>query len=638
MRRTRNPFSIRRSESIDSIPTFLNLFEPGILDILDVSDWCENVHLIRSARGGGKTSLLRLFTPQVLQNLSVRQKGEERLTELYRSLCDLGAMDANGPRILGVMLMCGRNYTMLEDLDLDEGRKLRLFYGLLNSRILLATLRAALETRHLSYPEGASAVRFEMSGIDDLPPGLSLPCTGEEVLGWSRDLEAGICESLDSFGPLNVSSLPGHDSLFSLALIRPENVTIDGQPIAERVLLMMDDIHKLTSVQRTKLIETVIESRSSIGTWIAERFEALSTSEMLASGAAEGRDYYGTLTIESYWRRKYKTFEKYTMKIAEKRVQNSPVESEDFRSSLSASLDQPAWKSRFDEAVNAIRTRIEDRFGSSQLYSDWIRATEQRNSSPQDIAIDWKSLEILIVRRENKQQEFSLGDPLPVANLEAQLDSSLRDAAELFLAREFKFPYYYGPERIARLASLNIQQFLGLSADLFEDVMSASLLKETSILIPPERQHELMKKAAKRVWEEIPRSIKHGREVQNLIEGIGQYARSYTYRPSAPNDPGVGGSAIRMAERKQLLDERWRSQHPMYARLSAVLASAIAHNLLVPDLDASVKGHKWMVLNLNRLLCVHYDLPLGYGLFKERPLATLCEWIERPFTPTQELF
>ena len=39
-----------------------------------------------------------------------------------------------------------------------------------------------------------------------------------------------------------------------------------------------------------------------------------------------------------------------------------------------------------------------------------------------------------------------------------------------------------------------------------------------------------------------------------------------------------------------------------------------------------------MVLNLNRLLCVHFDLPLGYGLYKERPLDELCRWIDGPFS------
>jgi hypothetical protein len=38
-----------------------------------------------------------------------------------------------------------------------------------------------------------------------------------------------------------------------------------------------------------------------------------------------------------------------------------------------------------------------------------------------------------------------------------------------------------------------------------------------------------------------------------------------------------------------------------------------------------------MLLNLNRLLCVHFDLPLGYGLYKEKPLAILSQWIDRPF-------
>jgi hypothetical protein len=53
MKAPRNPFRLRRSESIDSEATFLNLFEPGILDILPVDVWNESVQVIRSAAGGG---------------------------------------------------------------------------------------------------------------------------------------------------------------------------------------------------------------------------------------------------------------------------------------------------------------------------------------------------------------------------------------------------------------------------------------------------------------------------------------------------------------------------------------------------------------------------------------------------------
>ena len=179
---------------------------------------------------------------------------------------------------------------------------------------------------------------------------------------------------------------------------------------------------------------------------------------------------------------------------------------------------------------------------------------------------------------------------------------------------------------------MNIQQFLGLSADIFEGLLSANLL-DTALVLPPEEQHALMKAAAKALWESIPLSVTQGRDVRNLVHGIGRFAQWYTYRPTAPNDPGVAGSAIRMTERETLLREARESTRPKMARLASAIASAIAHNLLIPDLDYRVKNNSWMVLNLNRLLCVHYDLPLGYGLFKERPVATLCEWLDRPFEP-----
>jgi len=65
---------------------------------------------------------------------------------------------------------------------------------------------------------------------------------------------------------------------------------------------MMDDIHKLTSHQRTLLVQTIIDARSHVGVWIAERFEAMSTTRCFSSGAHQGRDYEQAIEIESYWR------------------------------------------------------------------------------------------------------------------------------------------------------------------------------------------------------------------------------------------------------------------------------------------------------------------------------------------------
>ena len=122
MRESRNPFRLRRAESIDSVATFLALFEPGILEVLSAENWSNSVHLFRSAAGGGKTSLLRLFAPDTLNSLHAH-RSQDNLKELHQRVTELGALTEAGPKLLGVLLLCGRNYSILSDLDIDPGRK-----------------------------------------------------------------------------------------------------------------------------------------------------------------------------------------------------------------------------------------------------------------------------------------------------------------------------------------------------------------------------------------------------------------------------------------------------------------------------------------------------------------------------------
>lgn len=631
MKDPRNPFRLRRSQDIDADEAFLALFEPGILEILPKSGSFESVHIIRSAAGGGKTSLLRLFTPSALLTLHATGRTIDRLKELHQQVKEYGALTDDGPQLLGVSLLCGRNYSMLQDLDLEQVRKDRLFFSLLNVRIVLAALRSAMTLHRLEYPKDLA--RLQVASARALPPlpGLSLPCAGDVLYRWAEGVETKLCEGLDSFGPLSPDRLPGHDGLHSLTLIRPGALTLDAKPVASRVVLMMDDIHMLTRHQRALLIQTVIEQRSQVGVWIAERFEVLGTQEMLASGADVGRDVQAPVEVERYWRRKYKEFEKLVVKVADRRVRDA-VETpfDGFRPILQESLDTAEWERVFLRASAEVRDRVLTRAGKAERFRDWIAARDKAEGTPRERAINWRALEILIERELGRSQKGLFDDdPLEEEVLEEKDDSSVQNAAELFLAREYQVPYYFGVERVARLATFNIQQFLGLAGDAFEEAAGAALLRRPYQLTPA-RQHALMKAAARTVWDDIPRKVRHGRDVRNLLEGIGRYSAGYTYRRTAPNDPGVGGTAILMTERAQLMDAATVQKRSDLRRFADVLASALAHNLLIPDLDASVKKKKWLVLNLNRLLCVHFDLPLGYGLFKERPLGTLCQWLDKP--------
>jgi hypothetical protein len=634
MRDTRNPFRLRRSESIDTDTSFLALFEPSILEVLG-NTLPETVQPIRSAAGGGKTSLLRLFTPSVLQKLHAR-KGEDVVKELHGRLAEFGVLDESGPTLLGVMLLCGRNYATIQDLPVEPAVRLRLFFGLLNARIILAVVRSSLLLRGLHYPDDLGRLSVEAVAAQDLPADVKLPCSGQALYDWARTLEQTICAELDSFGPLKAKSLPGHDTLFALSMVRPEGLTIDGQQVAERIVLMMDDIHMLTSEQRELLVQRVIEARSRVGIWIAERFEALSTQELLASGSPEGRDHEKPIGVEWYWRRYYERFEKHVLRIADRRVRlSTDTELDAFRSSLADSLDDTEYESVFQRAISEITARVKERVERSTRFQEWFVSRSKADGTPQERAIAWRALEILIEREINRPQKglFDDAEPLEEKDLDAKDDSSVNRAAELFLAREYKLPYYFGPERIARLASLNIEQFLGLAGTMFEEVIAAELLRGGTQVLCAKRQHLLMKKAAESFFKEIPAKVRHGRDLRNFLESVGKYSAWYTYRPTAPNDPGVGGTAIRMSDRAILLDQQAIKNRPDRARLADLIASAIAHNYLIVDLDYKCKGDRWMVLNLNRLLCVHFDLPLGYGLYKERPLDELCRWVTEPFVP-----
>ncbi len=127
-----------------------------------------------------------------------------------------------------------------------------------------------------------------------------------------------------------------------------------------------------------------------------------------------------------------------------------------------------------------------------------------------------------------------------------------------------------------------------------------------------------------------------GEQVLQFLDSVGRFCQDMTFLPNAPYEPGVTAIAISMANHSKLVDRQYLAANPQHARLGEVLAAAIANNLLEPILDYKCKGTMWMVLNLNRLLCPKYWLPLQYGGFKEKRLDELASWMARGYRVTQK--
>jgi hypothetical protein len=275
-----------------------------------------------------------------------------------------------------------------------------------------------------------------------------------------------------------------------------------------------------------------------------------------------------------------------------------------------------------DEVERRVRTEV----ANDNKFDDWLEDEELKVGTTLSRAVGWRTLEVLI-ERERRRTQGTFDFALSTDELEDKSDSQVKAAAELFLAYDHKLPYYFGPSRLAALASSNLEQFLWLAGDEFEELIANAIVRQPKLQLAPERQDLLIRRASSSLWKQIPRRARFGDRVGAFLDSVARFCRHTTFQPNAPYDPGVTGVAISMADRNKLLNAEYLKRHPEHRALAEVLAASIATNLLEPVLDYKCKGTMWMVLNLNRLLCPQHWLPLQYGGFREKTLDELSRWV-----------
>jgi len=298
-------------------------------------------------------------------------------------------------------------------------------------------------------------------------------------------------------------------------------------------------------------------------------------------------------------------------------------ESQDFLSLLEDSPDS-ILEGRSD-VLESLKSRVHELAGEEPRYLSWLEDAGERKGW--DATVRWREYEVLIHRDRHRQPEL-FEEKLDVADADDRSNPSLREGAGVSVAREFKLPYYGGSSTLVQLASHNVEQFLNLCGDLFDEMLVDISLGRRPYL-QRKRQHRVIMDASDRLWDRIPRTVPHGRDVQSLVAEIVNIARNEDTKPRMPYPPGVTGTAILMSERARLLDPEFREKTPGAERLYETLGAAVAYNVITAEMNYSVKGNEYMVLYLNRLLCPRFFLPLGFGSFRERRLSSMIDWMQR---------
>lgn len=311
--------------------------------------------------------------------------------------------------------------------------------------------------------------------------------------------------------------------------------------------------------------------------------------------------------------------------------------SQEFVNFISDDREEIFLKNLDENVVRSIKERILTAAGTElKRFETIISEIERQCIEPHDLCRRLRMVEILIQREIGRaQKSFTFNEVSTETLKKHEMNTSIVEAAELFLAGEYKLPYYFGAQRLISISSFNIQQFLKLAGGLFEEIMTAIRLgMDRESFLSPERQHAIIVKAAKDFLKEIPSMSLYGNKVFRFVQAIGEMCRHETYRPTAPYTPGVTGTALTMYEFEALVKGAEKGEESA-SELYQTIKSAIAHNILEPEPNYKCKGKEFLLLNLNRLLCVPFNLPLQRGGFREQKLTTLLHWLKHGYNKSK---
>lgn len=626
-----NPFLDRMSERTTSDQEFVRLFSPKILERLAEDAFEGALHIFRSPPGGGKTTLLRAFTPTALRAFWNARRVQE-MSESYQRLSARQILDEHsGPQMLGVLLSCASGYA-----DLPPGATVAqegLFRALLDCRVVLRSLRSLATLLGFSSPDQLEHVRLEYDALGadlkSIPP-VSSPI---ELAQWADRRERAVYAELDSVGVNSAVGVSVHVRFESVLWLQSVKFISDGLEVIPRRMLMIDDLHRLRRKQRAMMIEELTEIRPGIPVWLAERSIAMG-EQLLSQGTREGRELR-EYSLDDLWTAgRGQQFSTFAQSILDRRLDaQNEIPSGPFEQYLRQTIRQDDINEQVGRSLPSLQTDIA-RYSKNQRYSEWVAIAEKNLANPRLESLQELFVtRILLARDENKRQLSLELAPLSAEELEERDSSQVSAAAEIFLHEELRVPYYYGIDRLCTMATNNVEELLSLAAALYDGLRAKQILRRPELLLSPQEQEKLLKEVAKKKRDFIPKNHTEGTRAQRLLDSIGSFCRDRTFLPNAPIAPGVTGIRLSQGEMIKLQNHTHKEFGVILRR---VLAECVAENLLVARQSSASTGREsGTMFYLNRTLCALYDLPLQMGGWQDLTIENLIDWMERGRAPTR---
>ena len=602
-----NPFSMRASEKMTSDDVFISLFsEESLSPLRDFSEmgrlWGYLTYIC-SAPGGGKTTMLRCFSPSVIYKVHNNRKDNDKL---FKTMKGMGVVTAGRILKCGAYLLTNRSYADLEDEEVftkPEAR--RLLFALLNARFTLAAIKALQILTNLDYDQLGEIVLNPSLDLKNRFAPKPAPRTAQDMFDWAADIERQITNIIDTYEATDERH--GHDSLFILNDLHASDFTYNGKLIAEDFIFQLDDCHKLSKQQLEFLRQELVETRVSNTVWLAMRYDWFSYEELMPKTDKEGRDFN---TIHLGLDNK---FAKMLTNIMEKR---SSLSSHDIK--LGNSLEQSSiltdaqYQTVIDYCQNDISTKL-------NLYEELLQYIDDTFESVKDRAEQTFAL-MLFAQRELKSTTPLFPHERSYYNDCVKKD--LVTIAQQTMPAVFNYPMYYGTDDLIDLSSYNTEQFISFCNVLYEQLLTQKLLHpRKTLVLSAMQQDKLIKEECRKKLKRL--LVEQGKGVYTFLNNLGNFCKSQTLQLGCSYG-AVNGFAIKDVD---TLFGRTTSMMDG-STLQEVLRICLANNLLfTKETKQGEKDKEWTVFYLNRWICAAFSIPLSWGGWRKRDTKELSEWI-----------
>lgn len=634
MARVRNAFKIRAADApIIETAQFLQLYCPLLLDQLQRDDlFVPKLIVVRGSPGSGKSSLLRLFEMETLLAVHAR-RSQPSDQDLVERLTELGILADSGPRALGIYIQCDSSLRDIANLSPDQPVE-RLFNTLLDTRIVVLFLRAIQRLQEAGCLALSANCTLQPLPSGDAPPQLfAEPRSLQELLDACARIENDFGTLLNSFpGDPLPNSIQPHARVYSLAYLA---LQLQNPAFAELLpVVMLDDVQELYPNQRQH-IRAEFMRRATVPRWLAVRTHVFGLEDLISvEGAEQGREYR-EIPLDEIFQEKPSVFGKFAANVVHRRLQYTDslqqVPIGDFRNLLREPTETiPAETAK--KAVAGIVKRVAD----VRRDTGFEQKIKSRGDALQDSGVPFSELvqleqEMIGFERQANKGQLSL---LPDLDILETSNGKTEEAAWLFASRRCRHPYYWGFDRLTNAASGNVEQLLSTSASFIDRMIYRAELDRDKAISAKE-QEDLFKRCAQDYYKALEEKHRRGSAIRQFVDNLGLFFEEVTYRPYAPIAPGVNGFGLTRQQIEQAAGPSVQTRDAQVFR--EVLTNAVAGNVLsVRVTKQGQAGAEKIVFYLNRILCVHFRLPLNYGGWQPLPTDLLVRMMREP-VPLKEM-